>query len=336
MKWSRELKIARRSLRTAVKAGSAIAKAQMRLPGALQVVPWSVPDRVGGIPNPIEIPNFGSNPGRLSMLVHVPAVPPAPGAPLIIVLHGCGQAATTFACDAGWMAFADQTGVPLVLPEQSGDNNHGRCFNWFRTTHVSRGFGEALSIRQMIAAATQHFSSDPNRIYVVGLSAGGAMTAALLAAYPDVFAAGAVVAGLPVGAASSTSEALRRMAEAGHTLSPTDWANRVRRAGPVGFSGPWPRLSIWHGEADNVVDPANAALIAVQWSTLHGIDQTSSETVELPGARLDRWNHGKRPMVERWSLPGLTHVWPSHAIQHIAAFWGIGADQLTRNSSRSG
>ena len=128
--------------------------------------------------------------------------------------------------------------------------------------HTGRGHGEALSIRQMVAAAVERFASDPGRVFIAGLSAGGAMTAALLAAYPDVFAAGAVVAGLPVGAAGSTSEALRRMAEAGPARSPADWAEQVRRAAPIGYPGPWPRLSIWHGEADGVVDPANSRLLA--------------------------------------------------------------------------
>ena len=73
------------------------------------------------------------------MFVHVPADAPAPGAPLIVLLHGCGQVATTFARVAGWTALADQLGVPLVLPEQSGENNQGRCFNWFRPDHVGRG-----------------------------------------------------------------------------------------------------------------------------------------------------------------------------------------------------
>ena len=75
-------------------------------------------------------------------------------------------------------------GIPLVLPEQSGDNNRGRCFNWFRPAHVSRDLGEALSIRQMVAAAIHRFGSDPARVFVAGLSAGGAMAAALMAAYP--------------------------------------------------------------------------------------------------------------------------------------------------------
>jgi poly(hydroxyalkanoate) depolymerase family esterase len=324
MKWSRELRIARRSMRTAINAASAMAKARAKLPTALDSAARSAPRTAADTPT--EVAEFASNPGRLTMFVHIPAVPPAPGAPLIVLLHGCGQVATTFARVTGWTELADKLGVPLVLPEQSGENNQGRCFNWFRPNHVARGSGEALSIRQMVAAATQQFGSDPDRVYIAGLSAGGAMAAAMLAAYPDVFAAGAVVAGLPVGAASGTTEALRRMAEAGPVRSAAAWAELVRGAAPIGFPGPWPLLSIWHGDDDRVVDPANARLLAEQWSTLHGLESAPKATTEFAGARRERWNRNRQPAVELWSLPGLAHAWPLDAVRHIARFWRLQVD----------
>ncbi len=325
MKWSRELKIARRSMRTAIKAASAIAKAQTKMPSALRLAPWSTPDPLA--PNQpastagaIEVSSFGSNPGRLSMFVHLPPTAPVPGAPLIVLLHGCGQTATAFASDTGWVAQADRLGIPLVLPEQSGENNHGRCFNWFRPQQVGRGFGEALSIRQMVAAAVARFRSDPARVFITGLSAGGAMTAAMLAAYPDVFAAGAVVAGLPVGAAISTTEALSRMAEAGPKRSRDDWAQQVRHAAPVGYAGPWPRLSIWHGTADRVVDPANAHLLAEQWSAVHGVN--SGGKTSDPITR-EIWGPRERPAVELLLVPGMSHIWPTDAADRILSFWDL-------------
>lgn len=326
MKWSRELRIARRSLRTAVKAASAMASANAKLPEALRLAPWSpatpLQPSSGGL---IEVPEFGSNPGELSMFLHLPPVPPAPGAPLIVLLHGCGQTAARFAADAGWIALADRLGIPLVLPEQSAENNRGRCFNWFRPLHVKRGFGEALSIQQMVEEAVRRLASDPHRIFVAGLSAGGAMTAALLAAYPDVFAGGAIVAGLPVGAASSTAEALARMADAGPARSGDAWASEVRAVAPVGYAGPWPRVSIWHGSADDVVDPANARLLAEQWSVLQGFDSGATST-EVTGKRRTTWGSPERPAVELWMLPDMPHAWPAKAVERVAQFWGIGGD----------
>jgi len=322
MKWSRELRIARRSMRTAIMAASSMAKARARLPPALQAPSWSLPTPLTGSPGSHEMAEFGSNPGRLAMFAHVPARPVAAGGPLIVLLHGCGQSAAAFARDSGWLGLADTLGSPLVLPEQSGENNRGRCFNWFRPMHTSRDHGEALSIRQMVAAAIQRFDSDPARVFVAGLSAGGAMAAALLAAYPDVFAAGAIVAGLPVGAAGSATQALTRMAEAGPARSRDDWAQQVRRAGPLGHTGPWPRVSIWHGQADDVVDPANARQLAEQWSAVHGLDRPTI-AIGADGARQAMWGPSERPAVELWTLPDLPHAWPATAVDQVIRFWGL-------------
>jgi poly(hydroxyalkanoate) depolymerase family esterase len=313
MKWSRELKIARRSLRTAIKAASAMAKSQTGLPTTVRKPPAAATGFT-------EVSDFGSNPGRLSMFIHAPLDLPRPGAPLVVLLHGCGQTAAAFARETGWITLADRLGFPLLLPEQSGENNQGRCFNWFRPAHVRRDAGEAASIRQMVAASIERFGSDPARVYLAGLSAGAAMTAALLAAYPDVFAAGAAVAGLPVGAAASTSEALIRMAEAGPARTPAAWAELVRRAAPPGYVGRWPRLSIWRGEADRVVDPGNSRLLAEQWSTLHGLDSDVHPDVE----RYRKiWGSPERPAVELWTLPDLAHSWPAGAAARIADFWRL-------------
>lgn len=149
------------------------------------------------------------------------------------------------------------------------------------------------------------------------------MAAALLAAYPDVFAAGAVVAGLPVGAATNVSEALQRMAEAGPSRSPAAWAEQVRHAAPTGYRGPWPRISIWHGQADRVVDPANARLLATQWSTLHGLGPDPTETATPLGMRRERWSLPDHPVLDLWSLPELGHQWPQGAVEAITAFWDM-------------
>jgi poly(hydroxyalkanoate) depolymerase family esterase len=307
MRWSRQFRIGQRRMERAFRQMSEMMNA-----------PWTAPTpfathaaRASGV---VEVAEFGSNPGGLRMLVQAPSTPPAAGAPLVMVLHGCGQYAADFAADAGWSALAEALRFPLLLPEQPEANNGHRCFNWFRPTDVRRGRGEVLSLRQMVAEAATRFGSDPKRVFVVGLSAGGAMAAALMAAYPDVFAGGAVIAGLPVGCATNASQALGVMAHAAAAESADVWAERARAAAPVRFGGPWPRLSIWHGDADRVVDPANAARLAAQWTGLHGIPVADAvEQAPAPRARRLAWGDPDRPAVEQWSIAGLGHGAPIDA-----------------------
>src|SRR5579864_8760872 len=158
----------------------------------------------------IEITGFGSNPGDLRMLSFVPAkLQHAPA--LVVVLHGCVQTAAGYDLGAGWSTLAERYGFALLMPEQQRANNPQGCFNWFNPEDVTRDRGEAHSIRQMIARMVGDHGIDKHRIFVTGLSAGGAMTSVMLATYPDVFAAGAVIAGLPYGVASNVREAMNGM-----------------------------------------------------------------------------------------------------------------------------
>lgn len=304
MKLSRAMRLGRRGLEDAMRAASKALHARPPDP-----TPFAA--RAAQVPGVMEVPAFGSNPGRLKMMLYAPPAAPRPGAPLVVVLHGCGQDAAGFAVESGWLALADRLGLPVVLPAQTRENNQGGCFNWFRPADTRRGRGEAVSIRQMVTEAAAGFRSDPRRIFVAGLSAGGSMAAALLAAYPDVFAAGAVVAGLPVGTADDMGQAFARMAQAGPALSDAAWAEKARESGPASFKGPWPRLSIWRGDADHTVNPANSELLAQQWTALHRLAHPSwTETEPVAGARRRVWGLPEDPVVEMWTLSGLPHAWP--------------------------
>ncbi len=288
------------------------------------------------------VPAFGSNPGGLEMLVYAPARLRA-GRPLVVVLHGCGQSASHFAADAGWLALAERLQLALVLPQQAYGNNSGRCFNWFRPDDVRHGSGEAMSIRQMTRAAVKRFGSDPRRIFVTGFSAGGGMAAAMLAAYPALFAAGAVVAGLPVGCAQTPVGAMLAMRRANLGRPREALADAVRIAGRSRSRRAWPRLSIWQGERDRTVHPGNAEVLAAQWSALHGYGSTP--TADDSGLELRRraWGRPDRPAaVELWTLAHVGHGFPVNprrpgggrtgawvvdaglsAAQRIAEFWGL-------------
>jgi poly(hydroxyalkanoate) depolymerase family esterase len=256
----------------------------------------------------VELNGFGGDAAKLRMFAHLPQA--GAGRPLVVLLHGCAQDAAVFAADTGWIDLADQLRFPLILPDQADVDMKGRCFDWYHETDTARDAGEAASIAAMTRAAISHFDSDPGRVFIVGLSAGGAMTAALLAAYPDLFAAGASVAGVPVGAARSGMQAIIQMRTGGGDRSPEEWAACARAAAPDGFEGPWPRLSIWQGQADTTVAPANGDLLATQWCALH--DLAGPPIINQIGNGIEHrmWRGRGQPFVEHWSLPNLAHAYP--------------------------
>jgi poly(hydroxyalkanoate) depolymerase family esterase len=254
-----------------------------------------------------EVAGFGSNPGNLRMFKFVPAGLPA-NAPLVVALHGCSQSAASYDAETGWQMLATRWQFALLLPQQQSTNNSSSCFNWFEIGDTTRGQGEALSIRQMVDRMIADHAIAASRVYVTGLSAGGAMTSTMLATYPDVFAGGAIVAGIPHRCATSQSAAFSCM-NPGSDLSPAQWGDKVRGAST--WSGPWPVVSIWHGDGDYVVRPANLVESMQQWTNVHGIDQTAdvSDTVSGYPHRVYR-NAAGDPLVETYIITGMGHGTP--------------------------
>jgi len=287
-------------------------------------------------------------------------VPEAPGAApaLVVALHGCTQGASDFDDETGWTTLAEELGFVLLLPEQRRRNNALRCFNWMLPGHRVRGRGEPAAIRRLLEAAVRRHGVDRERVFVTGLSAGGAMAAVMMAVYPEVFAAGAVVAGLPYGCVTDATDALSLQA-AGVCMrrgnprvdSPGEWARRVREA--TDHAGPWPRVSVWHGTGDDVVHPVNGNGLVAQWTALHSVDQEADRVRETARYvhRLYRDREG-RAVVEHWAVKGMGHAlpvdpgagcgadpfglhdlnpWVSDPVQdvglcasrHIARFWGF-------------
>ncbi|MFC7734667.1 alpha/beta hydrolase family esterase [Roseomonas sp. GCM10028921] len=257
-----------------------------------------------------EVIGFGSNPGNLRMLTHVPKDLPV-GAPLIVALHGCTQSAAAYDEGTGLSRMADALGFALLLPEQQRANNANLCFNWFEPGDTAREAGEPHSIRQVIAHLVREHRLDPARIFVTGLSAGGAMTSVMLATYPEVFAAGAVIAGLPYAGGIGVAEALRTMA------CPSDLLPAARGAavrGASAYTGPWPRVAIWQGQADTTVSPDNADEIAKQWLDLHGLSGRSPDFQQRSATHAERRWIGVdgTPLVELHRIAGMAHGVPLH------------------------
>lgn len=256
----------------------------------------------------VETTDFGANPGGLRMLSYTPEGLPS-DAPLVVVLHGCTQGAEAFAQGSGWLTLADRFGFAVAAPEQVSGNNPNRCFNWFSPSDITRGGGEAASIAAMTAHATARFETDADRVFVSGLSAGGAMAAVMLATYPDVFAGGAIIAGLPYGVATSVGEALQVMRRSDHRDAAA-LAALVRGAAPQGHRTP--RVSIWQGATDSTVSPANAEALVRQWAGTLGLATEPDELLSLTGRSHAIWRSPQNGVVllERHLIDDLGHGTP--------------------------
>ncbi len=251
--------------------------------------------------------DFGANPGALRARIYLPdSLTPAPS--LVVVLHGCTQTAADYDRGSGWSGLADEHGFALLFPEQQRANNANLCFNWFQPDDNRRGKGELQSIIGMIDMVIARHGITADRVFVTGLSAGGAMTMALLASYPERFAGGGVIAGLPYGIAGSIPEAFDRMRGQGLPDAKA-LGSLVRAAAPA--PPRWPRLSVWQGKADTTVDAANAAAIIAQWCNVTGLSLAPAKTETIAGAQHRLWRDAAgAPALEAFAIAGMGHGTP--------------------------
>jgi poly(hydroxyalkanoate) depolymerase family esterase len=295
---------------------------------------------------PLEV--FGTNPGNLAAKLFKPDAL-APGAPLVVVLHGCTQSAHGYDYGAGWSDLAERHGFAVLYPEQQRVNNANLCFNWFEPGDMRRGAGEPASIRQMIHQVVSMHQIDAARIFVTGLSAGGAMAGVMLATYPEVFAGGGLIAGLPYGVAQSIPAAMQRMRRGGRDNDAVLGA-LIRNASD--YNGPWPRISIWHGTSDATVNATNADATVAQWLAVHGLFKGESVADVVDGYPRRTWRDADGIVaVEEYSITGMGHGTPINpkgkngcgnsgaflldvgisSTQHLAHFWDLAHHFVSRD-----
>lgn len=251
------------------------------------------------------VTGFGTNPGGLAMYEYVPAGL-TPGRPVVMVLHGCTQTAANMEA-AGWNALADQYKFTVVYPEQNTTNNPVRCFNWAGEygdpANMVRGQGENQSLIQMIDKAIMAHGADPAKVFIVGFSAGAAMTVVLAATWPDRIAGVAVMSGLPYRCATSVNEAYSCQSP-GVTKTGAAWGDLVRAS----RTGPYPRMQIWHGAADTTVVPANQTELIKQWTNASGTDDTADQTETIGGATRTAYAKAGVTVVEAYKVTGMGHA----------------------------
>jgi poly(hydroxyalkanoate) depolymerase family esterase len=279
-----------------------------------------------------EVTGFGDNPGDLRMFSFVPdKLQPKPA--LVVVLHGCGQSASGYDLGAGWSSLATRYGFALLMPQQQQANNANGCFNWFNPEDTARDSGEACSIRQMVARMVGDIDIDQHRIFVTGLSAGGAMTSVMLATYPEVFAGGAIIAGLPFGVATNMREALNGMFQSpSHPAG--ELGDLVRNAS--NHQGPWPKLSVWHGSADRTVNPANANEIVKQWIDVHQLPSAPMSEGTVDGyPHQVWWNADGETIIESYTITDMAHGTPLGVADNDERYGAQGAFLIEAGISSS-
>ncbi|MDP2387187.1 MAG: PHB depolymerase family esterase [Bacteroidota bacterium] len=217
------------------------------------------------------VASFGSNPGNLNMYKYVPSGIVGT-APLVVVMHGCTQTAQQAADQTGWNKLADLYKFYVVYPEQKSANNAQTCFNWFLTADQDKDQGENLSIKQMVDQMKTDYTIDNSKVFATGLSAGAAMTEVVCATYPEVYSGGAVMAGGPYKAATTAFEASAAM-NGFTTKTPAQWAALVTAQNPT-YTGAYPKMVLFHGTMDPVVNINNLTESIKQWTALHNTDDT--------------------------------------------------------------
>ena len=236
--------------------------------------------------------------GQRDYRLYVPGRALTQSPALLVMLHGCTQSPEDFAAGTGMNALAEAAGWLVVYPAQPQSANSARCWNWFNSADQSRDGGEPAIIAGITRAVMAAHNVDPARVYVAGLSAGGAAAAIMGAAYPDLFAAVGVHSGLPRGAATDVSSAFAAMRQgsAGH-------APGRGRAMPT---------IVFHGDRDRTVHPVNGEHVLAQAGAGAALETHVSQ--ESPAGRhaytrTVRTDAQRRPVLEHWLLHGAGHAW---------------------------
>ena len=222
--------------------------------------------------------------------------------PLVVMLHGCTQDADDFAAGTDMNVRAREQGFFVLYPAQSQDGNAQRCWNWFARAHQQRGSGEPALLADMTQSVTKRYGIDAQRVYIAGLSAGGAMADIVASVYPEIYAAVGIHSGLPRGAATNVAGAFAAMKNGEPAARST-----------AQVSGATVPSIVFHGDADQTVHPKNGEQVIA--ALLRGVNsgETSAEQGTASGGRsytrsIYRANSGEA-LAEHWLVKGAGHAW---------------------------
>ncbi len=276
----------------------------------------------------IEVTNFGSNPGNLRMHVYVPDSTPTSPA-IIVAMHGCGGSGPGFSGSSEFNSLADQHGFIVIYPTATKQTAMGNCFDvWSQESKTHGGGSDPASIVSMVSYAEQQYGGDPEQVFATGSSSGGMETQALLAVYPDVFKAGASFMGVPFTCFANEADFppwTSQCVNGSMNRTPQQWGDAVRQAYP-GYSGPRPRVQLWHGTADPLVPYQLQQEAVDQWTNVFGLSQTPTSTDQpQPSWTRNRFADSSGTVqVESINVQGAGHSLPMGGMAAAAVtFFGI-------------
>ncbi len=277
----------------------------------------------------VQVTNFGTNPGGMQMYIYVPDNHPAHPA-ILLAMHQCGGSGPEFYSSTEFASLADQYGFIVIYPTAEQSAGFGNCFDtWSAAAKIRGGGSDPVSLDSMINYTEQTYGGDPSRVYATGASSGGMMVDEMLGLYPDVFKAGAAFMGVPFGCFSNAADYPPGHSSCtggnGKVMTPQEWGDLVRGADP-GYSGPRPRIQLWHGTADTLVPYGLLQQDVDQWTNVFGLSQTptSTDTPQSGWTRTRYADSSGTVDVEAYSIAGAGHVLPETGMAAYAIhFFGL-------------
>lgn len=253
--------------------------------------------------------SYSNASGTMDYKVYVPPSHGDAPLPLVVMLHGCKQGPDDFAAGTQMNALAEQHGFIAAYPTQSARANPSKCWNWFQPEHQQRERGEPSLVAGITRRIVEEFGADARRVYVAGLSAGGAMAAVMAATHPELYAAVGIHSGLAAGSASDVASAFSAMRNGN--------AQSQRRNGPnAGARREVPAI-VFHGDGDDTVHPRNAdALVAAALGADFAAGASTLDRIVERGraagrdyTRVSYRDADGTTWVEQWTVHGARHAW---------------------------
>ena len=260
---------------------------------------------------------FANQAGSRDYKLYIPSGYHGQPLPLIVMLHGCTQNPDDFAAGTGMNMLAEEQPCLVLYPAQSATANHSGCWNWFKPADQQREGGEPAIIAGMTRQIIQEYHVDKRRVYVAGLSAGGAMATTMTMTYPEIYAAVGVHSGLPHAVAQDLPSALTAMRGGNGPLAGLNKQADARSTASTAAKIP---AIIFHGDQDSTVHPSNADRVVAQHlpaansgrATKHSIAAEKRSGKVANGHSYTCTTHhaaSGQPILEQWSIHGAAHAW---------------------------